>query len=215
MMTRTPPSGLAELLLAVLLKGGWQGGAATLCPEGGNTGMPEELEQLGHLGVDGAHWHLWETLNLSRLATTTAEEGKEQLGEEKVTDLLSQLFSRTPSAPASSVVLFSSDPECTATVLRSAHQLSFAFPPMQWIMGYPLSLDSLQSIGSPLGLLAYGEVNRRPLNFYIRDALQLIGRAVYAATMVRPDLALIQNMVNCFDKPNKHELPSSGQYLAR
>ncbi|KAI7809663.1 glutamate receptor ionotropic, NMDA 3B [Triplophysa rosa] len=215
MMTRTPPSGLAELLLAVLLKGGWQGGAATLCPEGGNTGMPEELEQLGHLGVDGAHWHLWETLNLSRLVSTTAEEGKEQLREDKVMKVLSQLFSRTPSAPASSVVLFSSDPECTATVLRSGHQLSFAFPPMQWIMGYPLSLDSLQSIGSPLGLLAYGEVNRKPLNFYIRDALQLIGRAVYAATMVRPDLALIQNMVNCFDKPNKHELPSSGQYLAR
>uniref|UniRef100_A0A671P3T7 Glutamate receptor n=1 Tax=Sinocyclocheilus anshuiensis TaxID=1608454 RepID=A0A671P3T7_9TELE len=155
MMTDTPPSGLSELLLAVLLKGGWQGG------------------------------------------------------------LLSQLLSRTPSAPASSVVLFGSDPECTARVLHSAHQLSIALPPMHWIMGYPLSLDSLHSIGSPPGLLAYGEVNRKPLNFYIRDTLQLIGRAVYAATMVRPDLALIQNMVNCFDKPNKHELPSSGQYLAR
>uniref|UniRef100_A0A671Q4U5 Glutamate receptor n=1 Tax=Sinocyclocheilus anshuiensis TaxID=1608454 RepID=A0A671Q4U5_9TELE len=179
MMTRTPPPGLSELLLAVLLKGGWQGGAAILCPGGGNTGILEELEQRGHLGLNGAHWHM------------------------------------TPSAPASSVVLFGSDPECTARVLRSAHQLSVALPPMHWIMGYPLSLDSLHSIGSPLGLLAYGEVNRKPLNFYIRDTLQLIGRAVYAATMVRPDLGLIQNMVNCFDKPNKHELPSSGQYLAR
>lgn len=169
--------------------------------------MLEELEQRGHLGLDGAHWHLWETLNLSRL--------EENASEDKVMELLSQLLSRTPSAPASSVVLFGSDPECTATVLRSAHQLSVALPPMHWIMGYPLSLDSLHSIGSPLGLLAYGEVNRKPLNFYIRDTLQLIGRAVYAATMVRPDLALIQNMVNCFDKPNKHELPSSGQYLAR
>lgn len=207
MMTRTPPSALSELLLMVLLKGGWQGGAAVLCPGGGNPGMLEELEQRGHLGLDGAHWHLWETLNLSRL--------EENASEDKVMELLSQLLSRTPSAPASSVVLFGSDPECTATVLRSAHQLSVALPPMHWIMGYPLSLDSLHSIGSPLGLLAYGEVNRKPLNFYIRDTLQLIGRAVYAATMVRPDLALIQNMVNCFDKPNKHELPSSGQYLAR
>uniref|UniRef100_A0A673JQT4 Glutamate receptor n=1 Tax=Sinocyclocheilus rhinocerous TaxID=307959 RepID=A0A673JQT4_9TELE len=140
---------------------------------------------------------------------------EENLSEDKVMELLSQLLGRTPSAPASSVVLFGSDPECTARVLHSAHQLSIALPPMHWIMGYPLSLDSLHSIGSPLGLLAYGEVNRKPLNFYIRDTLQLIGRAVYAATMVRPDLALIQNMVNCFDKPNKHELPSSGQYLAR
>uniref|UniRef100_A0A672MJB3 Glutamate receptor n=1 Tax=Sinocyclocheilus grahami TaxID=75366 RepID=A0A672MJB3_SINGR len=140
---------------------------------------------------------------------------EENLSEDKVMELLSQLLGRTPSAPASSVVLFGSDPECTARVLHSAHQLSIALPPVHWIMGYPLSLDSLHSIGSPLGLLAYGEVNRKPLNFYIRDTLQLIGRAVYAATMVRPDLALIQNMVNCFDKPNKHELPSSGQYLAR
>uniref|UniRef100_A0A8C1BWN8 Glutamate receptor n=1 Tax=Cyprinus carpio carpio TaxID=630221 RepID=A0A8C1BWN8_CYPCA len=207
MMTRTPPSRLSELLLAVLLKGGWQGGAAILCPGGGNTGMLEELEQRGHLGLNGAHWHLWETLNLSRL--------EENLSEDKVMELLLQLLGRTPSAPASSVVLFGSDPECTARVLHRAHQLSIALPPMHWIMGYPLSLDSLHSIGSPLGLLAYGEVNRKPLNFYIRDTLQLIGRAVYAATMVRPDLALIQNMVNCFDKPNKHELPSSGQYLAR
>ncbi|KAF3845199.1 hypothetical protein F7725_008362 [Dissostichus mawsoni] len=83
-----------------------------------------------------------------------------------------------------------------------------------WIMGYPLSPDSLHTLGGPLGLLAYGEVGRKPISFYIRDALQLIGRAVTAATMVKPDLALIQNTVNCYDK-NRHELPSSGQYLAR
>ncbi|KAG5276490.1 hypothetical protein AALO_G00132660 [Alosa alosa] len=82
-------------------------------------------------------------------------------------------------------------------------------------MGYPLSPDMLHTIGLPLGLLAYGEVDRKPLDFYISDALQLVTRAVAAATVVRPDLALIQNMVNCYDKPNKHELPSSGQYLAR
>uniref|UniRef100_A0A3B1JS05 Glutamate ionotropic receptor NMDA type subunit 3B n=1 Tax=Astyanax mexicanus TaxID=7994 RepID=A0A3B1JS05_ASTMX len=133
----------------------------------------------------------------------------------RVTELLSQLLSRTPSALSSSVLLFGSDPECVATVLRGASQLSLTLHPTHWIMGFPLSLDALHSIGSPLGLLAYGEVNRKPLNFYIRDALQLIGRAVFAATSVRPDLALVQNVVSCFEKPNKHEGPSSGQYLSR
>uniref|UniRef100_A0A667XG13 Glutamate receptor n=1 Tax=Myripristis murdjan TaxID=586833 RepID=A0A667XG13_9TELE len=98
---------------------------------------------------------------------------------------------------------------------RRGERLAPSLPALQWIMGYPLSPDSLHTLGGPLGLLAYGEVGRKPISFYIRDALQLIGRAVTAATMVRPDLALIQNMVNCYDKPNRHELPSSGQYLAR
>ncbi|KAL7832411.1 hypothetical protein AOLI_G00299590 [Acnodon oligacanthus] len=215
MTTRVPPSGLAELLLAVLVREGWQGGAAVLCPGSEDSGILEHLQQQGRIGLNGAHWHLWETLNLSHRQRAAESREEEDNGEEEVTELLSQLLSRTPSALASSVLLFGSDPECMATVLRGASQLSLALHPTHWIMGFPLSLDALHSIGSPLGLLAYGEVNRKPLNFYIRDALQLIGRAVFAATAIRPDLALIQNMVNCFNKPNKHEVPSSGQYLAR
>ncbi|XP_037402530.1 glutamate receptor ionotropic, NMDA 3A isoform X2 [Pygocentrus nattereri] len=215
MTTRVPPSGLAELLLAVLVREGWQGGAAVLCPGSEDSGILEHLQQQGRIGLNGAHWHLWETLNLSHRQRAAESREEEDNGEEEVTELLSQLLSRTPSALASSILLFGSDPECMATVLRGASQLSLTLHPTHWIMGFPLSLDALHSIGSPLGLLAYGEVNRKPLNFYIRDALQLIGRAVFAATAIRPDLALIQNVVNCFDKPNKHEVPSSGQYLAR
>ncbi|XP_076832794.1 glutamate receptor ionotropic, NMDA 3B isoform X2 [Brachyhypopomus gauderio] len=220
MPTRVPPSGLAQLLLAVLVKGGWQGGAAVFCPGGGDAAVLEQLQHQGRLGVDGAHWHLWEGLDLSRQRRAPAGPEGEEMGggedeEDEVTELLSQLLSRSPSALASSVLLFGSDPECVATVLQGAVRLGLAQPLARWAVALPLGLDALHTIGSPLGLLAYGEVNRKPLNVYIRDALQLIGRAVFAATMVRPDLALIQNMVNCFDKPNKHELPSSGQYLAR
>uniref|UniRef100_A0A665UXE3 Glutamate receptor n=1 Tax=Echeneis naucrates TaxID=173247 RepID=A0A665UXE3_ECHNA len=128
--------------------------------------------------------------------------------------ILSTRFLRSPS-PLSSVLLLGSDPECLSSVLRAAQRLAPTLPALQWIMGYPLSPDSLHTLGGPLGLLAYGEVGRKPISFYIRDALQLIGRAVTAATMVRPDLALIHNVVSCYDKPNRHELPSSGQYLAR
>uniref|UniRef100_A0A3Q3KJY3 Glutamate receptor n=1 Tax=Mastacembelus armatus TaxID=205130 RepID=A0A3Q3KJY3_9TELE len=140
--------------------------------------------------------------------------GREDQMEEEALKILSTRFLRSPS-PISSVLLLGSDPECLSSVLRAAQRLAQSLPALQWIMGYPLSPDSLHTLGGPLGLLAYGEVGRKPISFYIRDALQLIGRAVTAATMVRPDLALIQNMVNCYDKPNRHELPSSGQYLAR
>uniref|UniRef100_A0A3P8SUS6 Glutamate receptor, ionotropic, N-methyl-D-aspartate 3Ba n=1 Tax=Amphiprion percula TaxID=161767 RepID=A0A3P8SUS6_AMPPE len=150
----------------------------------------------------GSTWHLWDIINLTRIT-----------GDEAL-KIISARFLRSPS-PISSVLLLGSDPECLSSVLRAAQRLASSLPALQWIMGYPLSPDSLHTLGGPLGLLAYGEVGRKPISFYIRDALQLIGRAVSAATMVRPDLALIQNMVNCYDKPNRHELPSSGQYLAR
>ncbi|KAJ8374766.1 hypothetical protein SKAU_G00053460 [Synaphobranchus kaupii] len=203
MVTRIPPSGLAELLLAVLQRSGWQEGMAVLCQGWEEAGVLELLELQSRTDWGEARWHLQAVLNLSM-----AEE------EAEVADFLSEHF-RQARPPPASVLLFGADPQCAATVLRSAHDLGLTLPTVHWIMGYPLSPDALHSIGLPLGLLAYGEVDRKPLDFYILDALQLVSRAVSSATVVRPDLALIQNMVNCYDKPNKHEVPSSGQYLAR
>uniref|UniRef100_A0A3Q4B9P0 Glutamate receptor n=1 Tax=Mola mola TaxID=94237 RepID=A0A3Q4B9P0_MOLML len=165
-------------------------------------------------------WHLWDIINLTHISGGTdrrseaSEERREDQREEEALKILSTRFLRSPS-PISSVLLLGSDPECVSSVLRAAQRMAPSLPALQWIMGYPLSPDSLHTLGGPLGLLAYGEVGRKPISFYIRDALQLIGRAVSAATMLRPDLALIQNTVNCYDKPNRQELPSSGQYLAR
>uniref|UniRef100_A0A3Q4H8V6 Glutamate receptor n=1 Tax=Neolamprologus brichardi TaxID=32507 RepID=A0A3Q4H8V6_NEOBR len=209
MSARVPPSTLGSLLLAVLQGGdggdrdrgsrgdSW-GGAAVICPgwdEGGD-GLLTHLQK-----YSGSTWHLWDIINLTRITG-------------KALKIISTRFLRSPS-PVTSVLLLGSDPECLSSVLRAAQRLAPSLPALQWIMGYPLSPDSLHTLGGPLGLLAYGEVGRKPISFYIRDALQLIGRAVTAATMVRPDLALTQNMVNCYDKPNRHEQPSSGQYLAR
>ncbi|XP_029610815.1 glutamate receptor ionotropic, NMDA 3B, partial [Salmo trutta] len=144
----------------------------------------------------------------------TSDETREDKREAEVLSLLSHRLLRSAS-PLSSVVILGSDPECLSSVLRCAQRLAPSLPALQWIMGNPLSPDSLLSLGGPLGLLAYGEVGRKPITFYIRDALRLIGQAVTSASEVRPDLALIQNLVNCYDKPNKEEVPSSGQYLAR
>ncbi|XP_053191028.1 glutamate receptor ionotropic, NMDA 3B-like [Scomber japonicus] len=228
MSARVPPSTLGSLLLAVLQggdgernRGNWGesswGGAAVICPgwEEGGDGLLSHLQK-----HSGSAWHLWDIINLTHISGArdrrgeASEERREDQKEEEALKILSTRFLRSPS-PLSSVLLLGSDPECLSSVLRAAQRLAPTLPALQWIMGYPLSPDSLHTLGGPLGLLAYGEVGRKPISFYIRDALQLIGRAVTAATMVRPDLALIQNTVNCYDKPNRHELPSSGQYLAR
>lgn len=228
MLTHVPASGLAELLLSVLVRAGWQGGAAVICPGGGEAGVLEHLHQRGQAGLNGSHWQLWETLDLSsHWASSSGEEeannnnnnkfvlhntpeeiaGKEQ----EVSELLSQLMTRAPSALHSSVVVFGSDPECVSLVLRGATRHGHTL----WVLGLPLNPDALSAVGSPKGLLAYGQTEQRPLSSYIGDALQLVGRAVSDASVVRPDLAFIQNMVNCFDKPNKHEVLSSGHYLSR
>ncbi|XP_053700660.1 glutamate receptor ionotropic, NMDA 3B [Synchiropus splendidus] len=226
MSARVPPSTLGDLLLAVLQgsdgergsrePGTW-GGAAVICPgwEEGGDGL------LAHLQThSGPAWHLWDIINLTHISgsgerrSDTSEERREDQREEEALKIISTSFLRS-SSPISSVLLLGSDPECLSSVLRAAQRLITSLPALQWIMGYPLSPDSLHTLGGPLSLLAYGEVGRKPISFYIRDALQLIGRAVTAAAMLRPDLALVQNMVNCYDKTTRQELPSSGQYLSR
>lgn len=208
MVTGVPESGLSELLLTVLRRSGWREATAVLC-EGWEEarGLLQLLDGRSGASWDGGGgvtWHLRALLNLTQSAHDDTQ----------IHDFLSRHFRQTQAPPAS-VLLFGADPQCAAAVLRSAQDLGLTLPMMHWVLGQPLSPDALHAIGLPLGLLAYGEVGRKPLDFYIRDALQLVTRAVAAATVVRPDLALIQNMVNCYDKPNKHELPSSGQYLSR
>ncbi|XP_036971132.1 glutamate receptor ionotropic, NMDA 3B isoform X1 [Acanthopagrus latus] len=211
MVMGVPESGLSDLLLTVLQRSGWREGTAVLC-----RGWEESQGLLQFLGGQsgsgaprggegGATWHLRAILNLTQSAHDDTQ----------IHDFLSQHFSTQNEPSPASVLLFGSDPLCAAAVLRSAQDLGLTLPMVHWVLGQPLSPDALHAIGLPLGLLAYGEVEKKPLDFYIRDALQLVTRAVAAATMVRPDLALIQNMVNCYDKPNKHEVPSSGQYLSR
>ncbi|XP_014842363.1 PREDICTED: glutamate receptor ionotropic, NMDA 3B-like isoform X2 [Poecilia mexicana] len=228
MSARVPPSTLGSLLLAVLQSGngdrdrgsrgeGRWGGAAVICPgwDEGSDGLLTHLQR-----HSGPAWHLWDIINLTLITGgrerrgEASEERREDQMEEEALNIISSSFLRSPS-PISSVLLMGSDPECLSSVLRAAQRLAPSLPALQWIMGYPLSPDSLHTLGGPLGLLAYGEVGRKPISFYIRDALQLVGRAVTTATMVKPELALVQNLVNCYDKPNRHELPSSGQYLSR
>ncbi|XP_029283694.1 glutamate receptor ionotropic, NMDA 3B [Cottoperca gobio] len=208
MAMAVPESGLSNLLLTVLKRSGWREGTVVLCRGWEEArGLLRLLEGGSWSGASwdgGGTWHVRALLNLTQLAHDDTQ----------IRDFLSRHFRQNQPSPVS-VLLFGADPQCTAAVLRSAQDLGLTLPMVHWVLGQPLSPDALHAIGLPLGLLAYGEVERKPLEFYVRDALQLVTRAVAAATLVRPDLALIQNMVNCYDKPNKHELPSSGQYLSR
>ncbi|KAM9358464.1 glutamate receptor ionotropic, NMDA 3B [Symphorus nematophorus] len=209
MLTRVPESGLSDLLLAVLRRSGWREGTAVLCQGWEESrGLLRLLDGQSDALWDGsggrASWQLRAVLNLTQSSHDDTQ----------IHEFLSRHFRENQLSPAS-VLLFGADPLCAAAVLRSAQDLGLTLPMVHWVLGQPLSPDALHTIGLPLGLLAYGEVERKPLDFFVRDALQLVTRAVTAATMVRPDLALIQNMVNCYDKPNKHEVPSSGQYLSR
>lgn len=198
MLTGVPESSLSNLLLTVLQRSGWREGTVVLCQGW------EEAQGLLQLLNGGVTWHLRALLNLTQ----------SYHDDTQIHDFLSQHFRQNQPSPAS-VLLFGADPQCAAAVLRSAQDLGLTLPMVHWVLGQPLSPDALHAIGLPLGLLAYGQVDRKPLEFYIRDALQLITRAVATATVVRPDLALIQNMVNCYDKHNKHEALSSGRYLSR
>ncbi|KAG7232461.1 hypothetical protein INR49_008839 [Caranx melampygus] len=208
MMAGVPESSLSDLLLTVLQRSGWREGTVVLCQGWEEArGLLRLLEGRSSASWDGGGgltWHPRALLNLTRSAHDDTQ----------IHDFLSRHFRQNPPAPAT-VLLFGTDLQCAAAVLRSAQDLGLTLPMVHWVLGQPLNPDALHTIGLPLGLLAYGQVDRKPLEFYIRDALRLISRAVAAATVVRPDLALIQNMVNCYDKPNKHEVPSSGQYLSR
>ncbi|XP_037326100.2 glutamate receptor ionotropic, NMDA 3B [Pungitius pungitius] len=205
-----PESGLSNLLLTVLQRSGWREGTVVLCRGWEEArGLLRLLDSGSWSGAswDGGGavtWHVRALLNLTQSAHDDTQ----------IHDFLSRHFRQNQPSPAS-VLLFGADPQCAAAVLRSAQDLGLTLPMVHWVLGQPLSPDALHAIGLPLGLLAYGEVERKPLDFYVSDALQLVTRAIAAATLVRPDLALIQNMVNCYDKPNKHEVPSSGQYLSR
>ncbi|XP_068999947.1 glutamate receptor ionotropic, NMDA 3B isoform X1 [Embiotoca jacksoni] len=208
MVTGVPESGLSNLLLTVLQRSGWTEGTAVLCrgweESRGLLRLLDHRDGASWSGGGEVTWHLRALLNLTQSAHDDTQ----------IHDFLSRHFRQSQPPPAS-VLLFGADPQCAAAVLRSAQDLGLTLPMVHWVLGQPLSPEALHAIGLPLGLLAYGEVDRKPLDFYVRDALQLITRAVAAATVVRPDLALIQNMVNCYDKPNKQEVPSSGQYLSR
>uniref|UniRef100_A0A8B9Q3Q0 Glutamate receptor n=1 Tax=Apteryx owenii TaxID=8824 RepID=A0A8B9Q3Q0_APTOW len=117
-------------------------------------------------------------------------------------------------ALASPVLVFGCDLRRARLVFRAAEASGLPPQEFHWLLGSPLSAGELQTQGLPLGLLAYGEVNRPPLEHFIEDAVELVSRAIASAAYVRPDLTLIPTTVNCNDK-RKEGAESSGLFLSR
>ncbi|XP_053228546.1 glutamate receptor ionotropic, NMDA 3B [Podarcis raffonei] len=110
-------------------------------------------------------------------------------------------------------LLFGCNAHHSQLVFRTARDLG-VLQEFHWVLGQPQNVDELRTEGLPLGLLAYGEVGRPSLEQFVHDAVELVSRAISRAVYVRPDLALIQNMVNCNDKHTVAS-ESSGRYLSQ
>uniref|UniRef100_A0A8C4TQ23 Glutamate receptor n=1 Tax=Erpetoichthys calabaricus TaxID=27687 RepID=A0A8C4TQ23_ERPCA len=180
MLTRSPPRSLAELLLSVLHRSSWQEATAVLC---------QGWQDLDILELLSTHEH--DCPLLLRAVLDMTAWGPEQ--DEDMEDYLNDHFK---SLPPSTALLLGTDPQCISNVLLTAQKLGLTLPTVHWVVAYPLNPEALHSIGLPYGLLAYGEVNLKPLDFYIQDAIELLARAISVAVKQQPELALLQTVVN-------------------
>lgn len=208
MLSGVPDSVLSEVLLTVLSGSGsgWEEVWVVLCG-----GWEESILLLDGLEGGGR------VLDLSGWAHDDTQ----------VLDFLSRHLVQNGSVPLWALLL-GSDPQCAAAVLRGAQRLGLTLPSVQWVLGRPLRPDALQAIGLPLGLLAYGQVQRHPLDAYLKDGLQLLSRAVAAAAELRPELALLGTPLDCHhqgeqqgqqEQEEQQEMPRPGPgpglYLSR
>ncbi|XP_059848393.1 glutamate receptor ionotropic, NMDA 3A [Hypanus sabinus] len=185
---------LMDLLISVLKTNAWYDVSVILCHSWDISSLLSYLS-------NNSNFELRALLNL----TDMDDAGIIQFLHEKLNDLKDS---------STSVLMFSSDAKCSDFVFETAATLGLTSSDFHWVIGHPLNIDDLQTADLPLGLLAYGEVNKPVLGSYVRDAVELIARAISTAVFIRPDTTLIQSMVNCYDK-QKEEMMSSGQYLSR
>uniref|UniRef100_UPI00398F0867 glutamate receptor ionotropic, NMDA 3A n=1 Tax=Pristiophorus japonicus TaxID=55135 RepID=UPI00398F0867 len=185
---------LMDLLISVLKTNAWYDVSVILCH---SWDISRFLSYLSN----NSNFELRALLNL----TDMDDAGIIRFLHEKLNDLKDS---------STSVLMFSSDAKCSGFVFETAAGLGLTSPEFHWVIGYPLNVEDLQITGLPLGLLAYGEVNKPVLGSYVRDAVELIARAISTAVFIRPDMTLIQSMANCNDKQTEGML-SSGQYLSR
>ncbi|XP_040276345.1 glutamate receptor ionotropic, NMDA 3B [Bufo bufo] len=163
--------------------------------------------------------HPWETTTiLDYLTTNTSMMTREilnirSLNDSAVGTYLHHHFEAIKDLEIP-LLLHGCDAHRSSLVFKAARGSGLEPQEIHWMVGQPLNVEEMQTDGMPPGLLAYGEVSRPSLEKFIRDAVGLVTRAITRAVQIRPDLALIQTMVNCNDKKTS-ENESSGMYLSR
>ncbi|XP_073450211.1 glutamate receptor ionotropic, NMDA 3B [Aquarana catesbeiana] len=191
---RTSVDSLMEILNSVLQNNSWEELAVITC-------------------------HPWEsTIILDYVTANTSIETHEILNIHSLDDAdvgtyLNRHFN-TIKNPQIPLLLHGCDAQRSSLVFQAAKDYGLEPLEFHWLVGQPLNVEEMQTDGLPPGLLAYGEVSRPSLETFLRDAVDLVTKAISSAVQVRPDLALIQTMINCNDKQTSQN-ESSGLYLSR
>ncbi|KAM9369071.1 LOW QUALITY PROTEIN: glutamate receptor ionotropic, NMDA 3B [Phaethornis superciliosus] len=100
-------------------------------------------------------------------------------------------------ALSSPVLLLGCDLRRARFIFQAAEESGLLPQESHWMLGSPLSAAELQTEGLPLGLLAFGELSRPPLELFLQDAVELVARAI---ARVPPQLSLLPTPPSCTDR---------------
>ncbi|XP_068012240.1 glutamate receptor ionotropic, NMDA 3B [Melanerpes formicivorus] len=185
---------LVDVLVSILQANDWQETSLVLC-------HPWDVSGFLDLWAHRSQLFFRTILDLGYLDEPGATRYLQQHGDRF----------RTLSSPA---LVLGCDLPRARLLFRAAEELGLLPQDFHWMLGSPLTASELQTEGLPLGLLAYGEVNRPPLELFIQDMVGLVSQAIASAARVRPDPALLQTTVNCNGR-HRAGSESSGLFLSR
>uniref|UniRef100_A0A8C3BLG7 Glutamate receptor n=1 Tax=Cairina moschata TaxID=8855 RepID=A0A8C3BLG7_CAIMO len=185
---------LVEVLASILQANDWHESSLVLC-------HPWDVSGFLGLWARRTQLLLRAVLDLGYLDEPRASRYLRQRGERL-------------KALSSPVLVLGCDLRRARLLFRVVEQSGLLPQEFHWILGSPLRAGELQTEGLPLGLLAFGEVGRPPLEPFVQDAVELVSRAIASAAAVRPDLALVPTTVNCNGRL-REGAESSGRFLSR
>ncbi|NWU66705.1 NMD3B protein, partial [Pterocles burchelli] len=191
---QSSPETLVDVLASVLRANDWQEASLVLC-------HPWDVAGFLDLWTHRAQLALRTVLDLGYLSEPGAAQHLQQHRQRL----------RALSGP---VLVLGCDLRRARLIFQATEESGLLPPGSRWMLGSPLSTGELQSEGLPLGLLAFGEVSRPPLELFLQDAVELVARAIASAARAHPDPALLQTRVNCNDR-RRPGTESPGLLLAR
>ncbi|XP_074876685.1 glutamate receptor ionotropic, NMDA 3A isoform X1 [Buteo buteo] len=186
----------ADVTFSILAMNNWYNFSLMLCQEEWN------ITDFLFLTQQSSKFHLGSIINITANLTST-------------TDLLNylQLYLESIKDTTSTMVMFGCDMEKTRRIFEITTQFGVMPPELHWIIGDSQNVEELRTEGLPLGLIAHGKTTQSVFEHYVQDAMELVARAVAAATMIQPELALIPSTMNCMDTDERNI--TSGQYLSK
>ncbi|KAI1239693.1 hypothetical protein IHE44_0011117 [Lamprotornis superbus] len=186
----------ADVTFSILAMNNWYNFSLMLCQEEWN------ITDFLFLTQQSSKFHLGSIINITANLTSTS-------------DLLNylQFYLESIKDTTSTMVMFGCDMEKTRRIFEITTQFGVMPPELHWIIGDSQNVEELRTEGLPLGLIAHGKTTQSVFEHYVQDAMELVARAVAAATMIQPELALIPSTMNCMDMDERNI--TSGQYLSK